>query len=619
MNTVLKNIFLSAICFAAFSGFALAEEATTTPADTSSTTPPAIDPAPPAGPASLSAKLNVRYEGSLVFSGVIDFVPGETVQVTPTGGSEKEIPSDSALALLLEADEESAGFALSDLGYYESYDSFIVNCIDIEADAVHACSNWQYVVNDEYPFVGIDDYEVEDGDTIYFYFGSPRRFLVSTTTVAADEGLIVHADSYDYENDGWNALSGATVGATQPNPEDPWNPLVPYTAVTDDAGDARFAISVPGTYAIGLELDYYFPTASIIVGAAVPPAEDPDGGSSGGGSASDKGFDIDAALGFLLSHESGGEIANDLVTDWAAIALAPLPGNEQAKVRMKERLSDDPIGDGWLPDYERRAMALMALGVDPRTGTDFDYISYIESRFDGEQFGESDIFNDDIFAIIPLVNAGYGSSDGMIEKAVAFILSKQSGSGAWIDVDITAAAIQALSEVEDVPGVLEALSQAKEYLRGAQRADGGFGDAFSTAWAAQAIAALGESPSSWEKGGKDPLDYLESVQAADGGLLQDRDIDSRLWATAYAIPAAKGKTWDSILKNFSKPKERTDGSAENGSSRRTDMIAATSTPEVLGAFASDEWTDELREAIMRYIEIVTGMSRYTLIYVGKEV
>jgi hypothetical protein len=212
-------------------------------------------------------------------------------------------------------------------------------------------------------------------------------------------------------------------------------------------------------------------------------------------------------------------------------------------------------------DYERHAMALEALGINPYTGTSVDYISPIVSAFDGTQIGDVHLDNDDIFALFPLLAAGYRSSDVVIAKTVAFILSAQSANGSWDNsTDMTAAGVEALSQVRDLPGVSGAIANAEKYLHSAEQANGGFGNSFSTSWALQAISALGEAPSAWAPSGLSPLSYLTSQQSADGGLESSSAVQTRVWATAYAIPAALGKSWSALLQSFPKPASQSDGS-----------------------------------------------------------
>ena len=243
-----------------------------------------------------------------------------------------------------------------------------------------------------------------------------------------------------------------------------------------------------------------------------------------------------------------------MYTDWVAIGLAKIPDADITLLKFYI-VSNDLAENLALTEYERRAMTLLALNVDPAIGTKINYIKKITDTFDGAQFGDKNLYNDDIFAIIPLLHAGYTWTDLEIQKAVTFIISKQHADGSWDGIDITAATIQALSPVRNLPEVSDALSKARMYLINAQMPDGGFGSSFGTSWAIGAIKVLNESPDIWQKNNLNPNDALVVLQASDGGVEPlTTETNTRLWATAYAIPSALSLSWDSILGYFEKVK-----------------------------------------------------------------
>src|SRR3989344_2920820 len=336
-----------------------------------------------------------------------------------------------------------------------------------------------------------------------------------------------------------------------------------------------------------------------------PPPPDDEGG---GGGSSHRQLVVNNALAFLATKQrSDGSFdsSGSLLTDWVAIAFASV-GSNSAKTQLKNYLLSASPTFSSVTDYERHAMALEALGINPYSGTSRDYIAPIVAAFDGTQIGVSSLVNDDIFALLPLMHAGYSTSDSIIQKTVLFIIAQQKANGSWGDADMTAAAIQALQKVTSLPNVDDSVTKAEGYLHTQQQSNGGFIGAsgvnsFSTSWALQAIAALGQSSSSWTPGSKTPEDYLAALQQSDGGV----DITStpeamRIWATAYAIPAAQNKTWDSLLSSFSKPKASTEiANSVVGTttpSTATTTVATltatttppldTSTPLVLGAATS---------------------------------
>ncbi len=299
-----------------------------------------------------------------------------------------------------------------------------------------------------------------------------------------------------------------------------------------------------------------------------------------------RAFDASAALAFLTSAQlSDGSFGSALLSDWAAIAYATADGGDTEARLRSFILSANPALSS-VTDYERHAMALQALGIDPYAGTGMNAIVPIVAAFDGAQIGDPHLDNDDIFALIPLMHAGHGSSDDIIAKTAAFVISAQEIDGSWdTSVDMTAAAIQALVPLSSLADVPAALSRAEGYLRSQQGSDAGWGNGFSTSWVLQAIAALGQTPAQWTKGDRTPLDALAALQQGDGGVESaSSGASTRTWATAYAIPAAAGKQWRALLASFPKPNSASasagppaGGAAATSTSSATSTEAATST------------------------------------------
>ena len=82
----------------------------------------------------------------------------------------------------------------------------------------------------------------------------------------------------------------------------------------------------------------------------------------------------------------------------------------------------------------------------------------------------------------------------------------------------------------------------------------GFENAYTASWVLQAISALKEVPQDWAKDEKTPLGVLAGFQREDGSVgADDETVENRIWATAYAIPAALGKPWGDVLTSFDIP------------------------------------------------------------------
>ncbi|KKR43097.1 MAG: hypothetical protein UT78_C0008G0029 [Candidatus Nomurabacteria bacterium GW2011_GWF2_40_12] len=235
------------------------------------------------------------------------------------------------------------------------------------------------------------------------------------------------------------------------------------------------------------------------------------------------------------------------------MALATTQNYTKETIKLVKHFGELKISGTVLTDYERHAMALMALGLNPYNTNGENYIEKIISSFDGKQFGDVNEDNDDIFALIVLTNAGYTVEDKMIADDISFVLGRQRENGSWDEsVDMTGAGIQALANFSPTPGVGESLDKAKKFLKQSQKKNGGWDEnTSSTAWAIQGLNALGEELEDWKMDGNTPLDYLTTIQDVDGGI-KNENLENRIWQTAYVISALSGKTWNQIMQNFEK-------------------------------------------------------------------
>ena len=291
---------------------------------------------------------------------------------------------------------------------------------------------------------------------------------------------------------------------------------------------------------------------------------DTPSGGGGGGIAPSSTFDIQKALTYLKStQDADGSFGNSILyTDWAGIALEAMNANNNSSDNSKNTLlsyfnSNNTLST-LLTDNERHAMALLSLGQNPYSFNGVNYIGAITNSFDGTQFGDANLINDDIFALILLKNSGYTTNDDIIVKDIAYIISKQETNGSWENsVDLTASTIQALKSFESITGVENSLSKATNYLTNSQNNDGGWGNdtssssnVSSTSWAMQAMSALGTSSI---KNNKTGLDYLGEQQMADGAVSPSSEtLQNRIWATSYAIAASSLKPWSAIMQTVPK-------------------------------------------------------------------
>ena len=504
--------------------------------------------------ASTDINLTIRDGNTIVFSGTVPLQIAGTVNINDSLSNPHSIDADSVLSVLNDADISSSNFNISDLEYYNSMGSFYLKCINDSSG--NECDNWQYTVNDSYPFLGIDKNILSGGENVYFYFGPEHKMTLSSNSLTAADTLTVKAENYHYQDNTWLPLTGITIGLTQPDLGNPYSPKEITTSAVDADGQATFSVIPAGSYNVGIQQDYYFPTEMLTVTAAPLPPEK-SGGNNEIVVTTPKPklvFDSEKALNFLLSKQKdNSSFGEDLYTDWTALALASNFTPKTNTDKIAKYFSENKLSGTLLTDYERRAMALMSLGLNPYSLGNENCIQKITDSFDGTQFGDKNADNDDIFALIVLQNAGYAPDEKIISSAKNFILSKQKADGSWDEnVDLTGAGIESLAFLSPIPGVGESLKKAELYLKQNQKEDGGWLNVSSTAWTMEGILALGEKPEDWIINGNTPLDYLALNQDADGGI-KETDVNSKIWQTAYTLTALSGKSWNQTMQKFDKP------------------------------------------------------------------
>ncbi len=519
------------------------------------------------GTAYADVSITIRNGETEIFSGSVPFPAEGTAELADNGGTARSVNARSVLSAINDADASSEDFSISNLEYFSSFGSLYLKCI--ESQTGENCDNWQYTVNDSYPGIGMDQKILSDGDEVYLYFGSQYRVILSAEEAKTTDQVTVTAEEYDYRDNSWVKRTGVTAGITQPNPNDPFSPIEIQTALVDENGQAFFSSLPAGNYNVGIKDDFYFPTAALNVTpfSSSSSSSSSSPSSSGGGGTSKSGreekadaeFSIEKAAAFLeAKQKEDGSFGEEIYTDWAAIALASLEGENQkgnALIKAVKYLSESSIPDARLTDYERRAMALMALGLNPYRAGGENYIEKITGSFKDGQFGDPGQDNDDIFALIVLSNAGFGSSEKIISDTASFLLARQKENGSWDNsTDMTGAAIQALASLDADEQVKNSLDRARNFLEKIheEKKDGGFGNISSTAWAMGGINALGENPKDWVRKYKNPFGYLGAKQDSDGGIEGEYE-QNRIWETAYAVAGASGKTWNEILQDFEKP------------------------------------------------------------------
>lgn len=274
---------------------------------------------------------------------------------------------------------------------------------------------------------------------------------------------------------------------------------------------------------------------------------------------------LDKGINYLKLHQDtsgkitgfGGE------SEWAAIAFAAngidISAIKNPSNSLKDFLLNDiPTNTAKSTDWERKILAIAAIGSDPTNFNGINYLQELESFYNKNQIGDVNLLNDDIFGLLAEI-AGKSANLELEQNVLNFIISHQNSDGGFSystispsnssDSNDTASAIQALVSAKNnsltATNLDTVITNAKNYLLTTQKNDGGFGydvssdaDGSSTAWALQALNLLGLESSVESTKAKS---WLLNNQETDGGFHWQAGLGSDTYTTSHALIALEGK------------------------------------------------------------------------------
>jgi energy-coupling factor transport system substrate-specific component len=297
----------------------------------------------------------------------------------------------------------------------------------------------------------------------------------------------------------------------------------------------RFQWRVPAVAATAL--------AALLVATALPAraqAADPDRAARWLASAQNS----DGGWGPSADRDSSAE-----TTAWAMLGLAA-SGRNPLDVARGGRTPVDFLraNAGGLRssgELARTVLALHAAGVGSRSFGGRNLVEALlkRRRANGSYEGWP---GSTAFAALALRSAG---ATGSLEQTYSWLAGVQNRDGGWGDVPGSPSTTDGIGAVmQAMPGT-KAARDGLDYLRRAQRPNGGFPlggagavNSQSTAWAAQGMLAVGVDPASIREGGNSALDYLAARQAGDGHYAYSSSSDQTpVWVTAQALVAVAGE------------------------------------------------------------------------------
>lgn len=272
---------------------------------------------------------------------------------------------------------------------------------------------------------------------------------------------------------------------------------------------------------------------------------------------------------------SGQQDSGDLGSDWAMTALAAAGLNAaDARTSLLDPSAQDFYLDEWQTDgpggagtdAERGILAGVAGGIQTsRLSTDADatksnLVARLAELFDGEQIGSTSLLNDDIFGVLALHQAG--APRPLLRRLVEYLRTKQLPGGGWTwntapgapaDTDMTGSVVAAFCAAgvgpsdPDVQRALDLLHSLQDAATGgfiAPPESFGIGvNTDTTAWVTSGLVQCGIDPQGpeWTTAqGKTPLDYLLSMQKADGHFDWTAEFGGGAFETYSAVRPLMG-------------------------------------------------------------------------------
>lgn len=272
---------------------------------------------------------------------------------------------------------------------------------------------------------------------------------------------------------------------------------------------------------------------------------------------------------YLLSQQgTDGKISGfdsstsqfDGASSWVATAF--VGANQTNTVLTNYMQAHAPTLSDKATDWEKRILAITALGENPYTFGGTNYVASLESYYNNNQIGNTSALNDDFFGLLALLSSKVDITTSIMKDTLSFITSHQLSDGCFSyattatsgDTDDTAAALMALqaAKSQGMNVAQSILDNAKTCIMAHVNSDGGFysdstygttSNTSSTTWAVMALKSIGVNDSSITNAQA----YIRGNQFLEDGSfnwqLPNPGATGDTATTSYAILALDNKYW----------------------------------------------------------------------------
>lgn len=630
MRKIYTLLYIFMLAFAFWSTPVFADTTTPIFIDETVSSTPATDPVP-----TPSSTIIVRYQDRIISNSQILLT--STIYHDQINNLDYSLATPTVFSSLVLADQQTDAFTISDAQYNQGFDSFYLACLGLStaSSTENACYNWNYIVSNNYPTVGMDKYLLTGNETVYIYFSNPWQITASTSTFPTGTTTTLQTWRYQFDNliEPWtlDANNLVSISIPNPNPTGWWDQTIPVTTTqTNASGTVDYIFNTTGTYyaqITSLDFSKWSNPITLLVQeniSTTPTTEQPPtGGGSGSGpaapsvSSNDIANAVQKILNFLKSKQSeNGSILDLATSDWSAMSFGAHGAYTQdiktSTLSLYDYLNTSLITPGTdtlnkCTEYPRHILGLLSGGFSKTNTQIIDLKNKITTEcLNGSLVGQPGI-NDDIFIVLALLATDENPASQIISTAVSTIITDQQtdGSFTWNGYpgqDVTGAAINALKYASTFGISINntAFEKAKNYLHTTQLPDGGWtgygtvSDALTTSWAMYGLNALGEGQAQWTNTqGNNPWTVLTTQLNTNGHYETPWSEDHIDWfGTKHAVPALLGKSWPIVLGPATTPSSGGTGGG-GGASTATEVstsspivsiitttTVATSTPEV---------------------------------------